>query len=65
VLFDSAIALDCCPERYDSVKEVIDAMRQLYIGIPIPESIAVPPLEDLTSKRLSMDVALVLLRHLQ
>jgi hypothetical protein len=65
LLFDSAIALDCSPDRYDSVKEVIDAMRQLYIGIPVPEAIAIPPLEDLTSKRLSMEVALILLRNLQ
>jgi hypothetical protein len=65
VLFDAAIALDCSPDRYDSVKEVIDAMRQLYIGIPIPEAVAVPPLEDLTSKRLSMEVSLILLRYLQ
>ena len=30
------MALDCSPEHYDAVKDLIDAIRQVYIGIPVP-----------------------------
>lgn len=36
LLFDLALVLDCSPDRYDAVKEVIDALRQVYISIPLP-----------------------------
>jgi flagellar biosynthesis/type III secretory pathway protein FliH len=36
ILFDSAMALDCSPEHYDAVREVVDAVRQVYMGIAIP-----------------------------
>lgn len=35
-LFDAAMALDCSTEHYDAVREVIDSIRQVYIGIPVP-----------------------------
>lgn len=30
------MALDCSPEHYDAVKDLIDAIRQVYIGIHVP-----------------------------
>ena len=65
ILFDAAIALDCSPEHYDAVREVVDALRQVYVGIPVPETISLPPPEDTNAKRLSFEVAMLLLKNLQ
>lgn len=65
LLFDAAVALDCSPLHYDAVRELVDALRTLYLGLPLPEAIAVPPPEDLAAKRLALEVALNILRHLQ
>ena len=43
MIFDAAMALDCDPNRSDAVKELIDAVRQVYIGVPLPEAITTPP----------------------
>lgn len=43
ILFDSAMALDCSPDHYDAVREIIDAVRQVYVGIVAPDNISVPP----------------------
>ncbi len=65
LLFDAAMALDCSPEHYDAVREVVDAIRQVYTGITIPEAISIPPPEDGNAKRVSFEVAMLLLKHLQ
>lgn len=36
ILFDATMALDCSPDHHDSVKDIIDAVRQVYIGIVVP-----------------------------
>lgn len=65
ILFDSALALDCSPDHYDAVREIIDAVRQVYIGIKVPETISLPPPEDMNSKKISLEIALMLLKALQ
>lgn len=65
ILFDAAMALDCSPQHYDAVREVVDALRQVYTGIVIPEAISIPPPEDINAKRVSFEVAMLLLKHLQ
>ena len=62
MLFDSAMELDCCPQRSDGVRDIIDALRQVYIGIPIPETITVPPPEDAVSRRHTLELFIALLK---
>lgn len=59
------MALDCSPEHYDAVRELIDAIRQVYIGVPFPDGITIPPPEDIQARRLSMEVLVTLLKALQ
>lgn len=42
-IFDAVLTLDCSANHYDAVREVVDAFRQLYIGIQIPEAVTMPP----------------------
>lgn len=65
ILFDSAMALDCSPDHYDAVREIIDAVRQVYVGIVAPDNISAPPSEDLNSKKLAFEVAMLLLKSVQ
>lgn len=65
ILFDSAMALDCSPEHYDAVREIIDAVRQVYVGIVAPDNISAPPSEDLNSKKLAFEVGMLLLKSVQ
>jgi hypothetical protein len=44
---------------------VVDAIRQVYTGISVPETISIPPPEDGNARRVSFEVALLLLRKLQ
>jgi hypothetical protein len=37
----------------------------VYTGVAIPEAISLPPPEDANAKRLSFEVAMLLLKHLQ
>jgi hypothetical protein len=30
------MALDCSADHYDAVREIVDAVRQIYIGIAVP-----------------------------
>lgn len=53
-IFDAALALDCSSDHYDAVREVIDALKQLYIGIKLPENINMPPPEDAQARRTSL-----------
>ena len=62
MLFDGAMAIDCCPDKSDAVRDMIDALRQVYIGIPIPDTITVPPPEDTISRRHAMEVFVLLLK---
>jgi hypothetical protein len=48
------MVLDCSSEHYDAVREVVDAMRQLYIGIKFPENINIPPPEDANARRMCL-----------
>ncbi len=34
ILFDLSLAMDCNELRTDSVKHLIDAIGQLYLGVP-------------------------------
>ena len=43
MIFDAAMALDCNAEKNDAVKELVDAVRQVYIGVPLPEAVTTPP----------------------
>lgn len=43
----------------------MDAVKQVYIGIVVPEAISIPPPEDVNAKRVSFEVAILLLKHLQ
>ena len=36
LIFDATMILDCREDRYDAIKEVVSAMRQIYIGVPLP-----------------------------
>jgi len=65
LLFDLALSLDCSPDRYDAVKDIIDAMRQVYIEIPHPETVNMPPAEDVTSRKLSLEACLLMLKFFQ
>lgn len=53
LLFDCAVALDCSADHYDCVREIIDAVRQVYIGVVVPETISIPPPEDINGRRLA------------
>lgn len=59
------MALDCSPDHHDSVKDIIDAVRQVYIGIVVPQTISVPPPEDVNSRRVCFEIAMTLLKALQ
>ena len=43
LIFDAAMALDCNSERSDAVKELVDAMKEVYTGISLPEAVTMPP----------------------
>ena len=47
------------------MKELVDAMRQIYVGIPLPETISMPPPEDVNAKKLSLEACLMILKYLQ
>lgn len=36
LIFDLALVLDCCQDRYDAVRDLMDALRQVYVGVPLP-----------------------------
>jgi hypothetical protein len=36
LIFDAALVLDCSPDHYDAVREVIDALNQVYTGMKLP-----------------------------
>ena len=65
MIFDAAMALDCNAEKNDAVKELVDAVRQVYIGVPLPEAVTTPPPEDHNARKLSMEVAMMILKYLQ
>lgn len=43
LFYDAAMALDCSADHHDAAREIVDAMRKLYIGIQAPEIITMPP----------------------
>jgi hypothetical protein len=43
LLFDYTLLYDCRPKKMDAVKDLINAISQLYIGVPPPEGIVLPP----------------------
>lgn len=51
IIFDLSLEYDCSSSKTDAVKELIDAVKTLYIGIPIPEGIAVPIIEESSVRR--------------
>ena len=59
------MALDCSTERSNSVKELVDAMRQIYVGISLPEALSMPPPEDINAKKLSIEICLMVLKYLK
>ena len=54
LIFDLALAFDCSPDRYDAVRDLMKALRQVYISIPLPETVSMPPPEDANARRLSL-----------
>lgn len=53
-IFDAALALDCSSDHYDAVREVVDALRQVYMGLKLPDNISMPPAEDSQARRMSL-----------
>ena len=39
-------------------------MRQVYIGIVLPEAVTIPPQDDVNAKKLSIDACLMILKYL-
>jgi hypothetical protein len=65
LIFDAVMALDLSPDRIDAVKELIDAMRDVYVGIPLPEAVSLPPAEDTNARKQSIEACLMMLKYFQ
>jgi hypothetical protein len=65
IIFDLGMAYDCHIKREDVVRELIDAVKQVYIGITVPENITLPPPEDIGSKKIAFEVTMLLLKSIQ
>lgn len=49
-MFDYTLLYDCHPKKMDAVKKLMSAIAQLYIGVPPPEGIILPP-EDINVRK--------------
>ena len=43
VFFEYFMVLDIDPQRKDVIKEIIEALSKIYVGVKPPEGLVVPP----------------------